>query len=172
MLKVIHSIQELAFSQLMSVYEESNTLNGQDKYPNASIYTQLREAEQDFFQYLSEVFFRQKSSFYAIWEENEKYVSALRIEPYLDGLLLCALETVPYVRRKGYACQLISVVLQYLGDRGSGTLYSHVSKRNSASLNAHFQCGFRIIKDHAVYSDGSVLPDSYTLAYEYKKSET
>lgn len=167
MLKVFHSLQQLLFLQLMDVYEESNMLNGQEKYPYVSANAQVREAEQDFFQYLSDVFFRQKDSFYAIWVENEKYVSALRIEPYLDGLLLCALETAPSARCMGYACKLISSVLRYLSEYGSGTLYSHVSKRNVASINAHLMCGFRVIKDHAIYSDGSVLPGSYTMAYEY-----
>lgn len=172
MLKIIYSMRQLSFSQLMEVYEESNILNGQEKYPNASTNVQIREAEQDFYQYLSEIFFCQSNSFYGIWMEGEKYISALRIEPYLDGLLLCALETLPNARRNGYACLLIASVLRYLTEQGSGTLYSHVSKRNTASLNAHLKCGFQVVKDYAVYSDGSVLPGSYTLAYQYKKSET
>lgn len=172
MLKIIQSIQQLSFSQLMEVYEESNMLNGRERHPLASPHSQLHEAEQDFYHYLASVFFRQKNSYYAVLIENETYVSALRLEPYLDGVLLCALETAPNSRRHGYAYKLISSVIAYLAEQGSGMLYSHISKRNVASLNVHLKCGFQIIQDHAVYSDGSVLPGSYTLAYEFKKSET
>ena len=172
MLKTIRSIQQLSFSQLMEIYEESNTLNGQEKYPLESTYAQVQEAEQDFYQYLSDVFFRQENSFYAVWTHNDVYVSALRIEPYMDGVLLCALETALNSRRNGYASKLISSVIAYLAQQGSGILYSHVSKQNTASVHVHQKCGFQIIKDYAVYSDGSVLHGSYTLAYEYEKSET
>ena len=156
----------------MGVYEESNALNGAERYPEQPFNVQLREAELDFYQYLSDVFFRQANSFYGVWVEHGIYVSALRIEPYLDGFLLCALETSPVARCNGYACRLISAVIQYLAEQGSGILYSHVSKRNTASLHTHFKCGFQVIKDHAVYSDRSVHTNCYTLSIEYKKSET
>ena len=92
----------------MEIYEESNSLNGQEKYPLESTYAQVQEAEQDFYQYLSDVFFHQENSFYAVWTNNGVYVSALRIEPYMDGVLLCALETALNSRRNGYARKLIS----------------------------------------------------------------
>ena len=38
----------------MEIYEESNSLNGQEKYPLESTYAQVHEAEQDFYQYLSD----------------------------------------------------------------------------------------------------------------------
>ena len=167
MFKVIPSMKYLVFSQLMDVYEESNRLNGRELYPVESLFDQIREAEQDFYHYLVSVFFRQSNSYYAVWIENKKYVSALRVEPYLDGLLLCALETIPNERNKGYASRLLSSLTQFLEENGSGILYSHVSKDNTASLNAHLKCGFQILKDHAVYSDGSVIPGSYTLSYIY-----
>lgn len=172
MLKVFRFLQGLSFGKLMCVYEESNTLNGAERYPGQSCNIQIREAELDFYQYLSDVFFKQDCSFYCVWIEADVYVSALRIEPYLDGYLLCALETAPLARHKGYASQLIAAVIQYLAEQGSGRLYSHVSKQNVASLKTHFQCGFQIRKDYAVYSDGSVHINSYTLLCECKKSET
>ena len=156
----------------MEIYTEGNIENGRDNYPGMSVQEQLREAEQDFYQYLQSVFFRQKDSFYAIWEADDRYCSALRLEPYADGLLLCALETVPEARRQGYASALIKTVLEYLSGQGSGVLYSHVSKRNVPSLKVHEKCSFEIIKDHAVYSDGSVLNSHVTLACVYEKSET
>lgn len=171
MLKIIKSMSELSFSQLMQVYYEGNLENGAEHYATLSPTEQLNCAEQDFYHYLNSVFFHQKDSLYAIWAPEGTYKAALRIEPYSDGLLLCALETSPTARRQGCAKSLIYAVLEYLAKQGSGILYSHVSKKNTASLAAQEQCGFKIIKDYAVYSDGSVLHNSYTLSYTYEKTE-
>ena len=172
MLHILTSIQQIRFSELMSVYGESNLLNGKEHYSELTQENQIYEAEQDFYQYLNTVFFRQEHSFYAVWEVEGHYMSALRIEPYQDGLLLCALETRPDVRRKGYAAKLICAVLNHLAVIKPIPVYSHVSKKNLPSLSTHLKCGFQIIKDYAVYADGSVLHTSYTLLSESKKSET
>ena len=166
-MRIIPSIKQLKFSELMEVYEESNRWNGKERYPSLSLSEQLHEAEQDFYNYLRNVFFRQEHSFYAIWEADGLYCSALRIEPFRNGYLLCALETAQSSRNRGNACALILATQNYLAQKGSGILYSHISKRNSASICVHEKCGFQIISDSAVYSDGSVHSDSYTLAYIY-----
>lgn len=171
MLKIIRKSAELNYSELMNVYFEDNLKNGREKYPNDSVDSQLRKAETDLFEYLHSVFFRQCNSIYAVWEEKGRYQSALRLEPYCDGYLLCALETAPCARRKGYASLLVNASRQYLSQFGNGIIYTHVSKSNIPSIKTHMKCGFRIIKDYAVYLDGSVLHNSYTFAYEYKKSE-
>ena len=171
MLKLIQSMSQLNFSNLMSVYSESNAMNGLEQYSHLDTFEQLHSAEMDFYHYLHSVFFRQEKSFYAVWEASGEYLSALRIEPYQDGYLLCALETNPVARGKGYAKRLIHAVIQCLSEQGSGILYSHVSKKNKASLAVHSACGFLAIKDHAVYSDGSVMHNHFTLALEYEKSE-
>ena len=74
-------------------------------------------------------------------------------------------------RGKGYATLLIKNVQKYLSHNKHRIIYSHISKHNGPSLAVHNKCGFHIIKDYAVYSDGSVLQNCYTLAYEYKKCE-
>jgi len=155
----------------MIVYQEGNIENGIDRYPLLSPDEQLRNAELDFYHYLDSIFFRQADSFYAIWEVEGAYKAALRLEPYSDGMLLCALETAPAERGKGYATKLISAMQSYLRKQGSGKVFSHVSKRNAVSLAVHKKCGFQIIKDFAVYTDGSVTNNSYTLEYRYEKSE-
>ena len=170
MLLVVHSMAELRFSELMQVYTESNLDNGREKYPHDSENMQLCNAEQDFYHYLNSLFFRQANSCYAIWEAEGRYQSALRLEPYSDGFLLCGLETAPEAREKGYASALIRAVQEVLSQQGSGVIYSHVSKKNMASLNVHLKCGFEVLLDHAVYSDGSVLKNCSPLAYKYKKS--
>ena len=172
MLLIIKSMHQLKFSELMSVYMESNFLNGKERYSDLSQEAQIYEAEQDFYQYLSDVFFRQDRSFYAVWEEDGRYVSALRVEPYQNGMLICGLETLLEVRRQGYASKLILAVLRYLATIGNIQVFSHVSKRNLSSLRTHLKCGFEVLKNYAVYTDGSVLHTSYTLLFECKKSET
>lgn len=172
MLIIAHKLSNLLFSKLMQVYQEANIENGAIRYPHLSPIRQEAAAEQDFYQYLKEVFFRQQNSFYAVWEDEGKYVAALRIEPYQDGYLLCALETDPRFRRRGYATLLMKQVIAYLSALDDGVIYSHVSKRNTASLKTHNNCGFSIAADYAVYSDGSVQSNSYTLKLVYKKSES
>lgn len=171
MLRIIDSMSKLNFSRLMEVYLEGNQENGRQQYPDESEAVQLRFAENDFYDYLDSIFFHQKDSFYAVWEDPNRYLAALRLEPYRDGYLLCALETAPDVRGKGYATLLIKNVQKYLSHNKHGIIYSHISKHNMASLAVHKKCDFHIIKDYAVYSDGSVLRNSYTLVYEYKKCE-
>ena len=172
MVNIIHKLGQLKFSELMYVYSEANFETGNDRYPNTPIDTQMREVELDFYNYLREVFFCQQNSFYAVLEVNSKYKAALRMEPFKDGWLLCALETAPCERRKGYATSLIEGVLKHMSKYGNTKVYSHVSKRNLPSISTHIKCGFSIALDYAVYSDGSVLHTSYTLVYDIKTSET
>lgn len=163
MLVLINSMRELRFSALMKVYEEGNRENGADLYADEPIERQLALAEEDFFCYLRQVFFPTSGARYAVWEAEGQYISALRLEPYQDGLLIEGLETTPAYRRRGYAVKLINAVQS----RFSATkLYSHVGKRNTASLKTHERCGFRRIKKYAVYVDGSVNDRCCTLVYE------
>ena len=159
MIFIARSLKELNFRQLMDVYEEGNLENGAEFWPELPQGQQLLNAEQDFYQYLRECFFTTEGAVYALWMEDGKYVSALRLEPDQDGLLLEALETAPQHRRKGYASQLVRAVLEQVGEQ---KVYSHVSKRNAASLRTHENCGFHRILEHAVYADGSVKTNSCT----------
>ena len=155
MLYLAKSLQQLHFSKLMEVYIEGNL----EKAADAG----LLQAEQDFYQYLHDCFFPTSGAVYAVWMEDGEYLSALRLEPYKDGLLLEALETAPEHRRKGYGYQLMTAVLaEFTGE----TIYSHVSKRNVPSLAIHEKCGFRKIADFAAYIDGSVNNSAVTLCYQ------
>lgn len=163
MLKVFDQWKDLSFSGLMSVYEEGNRENAEEFWPDLDSTQGLIRAEQEFYQYLRQVFFPTENARYYIWEEKGHYVSALRLEPYRDGMLLEALETHPDHRKQGYAKQLIRAVQEVCPD---GKIYSHVGKRNIPSLKTHESCGFQRIADHAVYADGSVNSRSYTLCWE------
>jgi GNAT superfamily N-acetyltransferase len=152
----------------MDVYAQGNLENAREMFPREDPAQWPLLAEQEFHQYLRECFFQTPGAVYAIWAVDGRYVSALRLEPYQDGLLLEALETAPNQRRKGYAVALINAVFEKV--RGQ-KIYSHVSKKNFPSLETHKACGFEMLMDYAVYSDGSVLRNNYTLSYKYKKSE-
>lgn len=156
MLIIAKSLRELSFGQLMQVYEEGNFENGAQLWPDAPPGQQLAMAEQEFYAYLQQVFFRTPGAVYCIWEQDHAYVSALRLEPYRDGLLLEALETAPDKRRQGHARRLMQETTAWLKEKGGGILYSHVGKRNTASLGVHGQLGFERVSELAVYADGSV----------------
>ena len=163
MLRITRSMGQLPFGQLMEVYAEGNLENGREFWPDLSEGQQLLQAEQELYQYLREVFFQTAGAAYYLWEHHGKPVSALRLEPYRDGLLLEALETHPLHRRKGYAKMLIKAALETVGEQ---KVYSHVGKRNVASLNTHLSCGFQRISEQAVYADGSINDRCATLLYK------
>ena len=162
MLILAHSLRELRLRDLMEVYADSNREKASD-WPNLPPMFALQLAEQDHREYLQDIFFRTGGAVLAVWEENRTYVSALRLEPYKDGLLLNALETAPVHRKKGYAVRLIRAVQENMGNV---KIYSHVNKRNMPSLKTHEACGFRVISDCAVFLSGSVDYRSCTLLYE------
>lgn len=166
MLLVFEKLRDMSFSKLMAVYEEGNAENAAEFWPDMEKGQGLLRAEQEFYQYLREIFFPTEQARYYVWEERGAYLSALRLEPYRDGMLLEALETHPAYRRMGYAARLIRAVQEACPNV---KIYSHVGKRNTASLNTHEKCGFRRISDQAVYADGSVNSRSYTLCWEAAK---
>ncbi len=162
MLRIVRHLGKLPFGSLMEVYREGNEENGLDCWPEASPERRLAMAEERFYQYLREVFFTTPGAAYALWEVEGRPVSALRLEPYRDGLLIEAVETLPALRLRGYAKQLLLAVLeQYRGNK----LYSHVGKLNEPSLGLHQSCGFQRVLEYAVYIDGSVNSRCCTMVW-------
>ncbi len=141
MLKLYSSLRELPVEALLDIY------------------TLTPRQRQDTLDYLRRDFFRTPGAMVAIWEGEGQFLSALRLEPYKDGLLVCALETHPAHRNRGHAAALLQAVRQTL----PGPLYAHVAKTNAPSLAAHQKTGFQIIQDTARYLDGSVDGRCYTL---------
>lgn len=162
MLHLAYKFHQLNFGKLMEVYAQGNEENGRLFYSELSENEQLLRVEQSFYRYLAEIFFRTEGAVCAVWEENGYYCSALRLEPYQDGMLLEALETAPDLRRRGYATALLLAVRQQF----PGKIYSHVRRQNTASLAVHQHCGFVQILDHARYIDGSVARNAVTLLWE------
>lgn len=167
MLNIAKHLRELRFGELMAVYTEGNRENAEDFYPDLPPQMQIIRAEQDFYTYLADCFFREPGAAYYIWSEGGHYVSALRLEPYQDGLLLEALETHPEFRGRGYAKMLIRAALQAVE---AEKVYVHISPRNLPSIAVHTKSGFRKISDCARYADGSV--NSHCGTYLYEKQET
>ena len=166
MLKIITNIKELDLEQFFSIYKESSFEVGREEYPRYSEHQQLAFAEENLLEYIRNDFFCQADAFSAIWVTDGFYRSALRIEPYRDGVLLHALETAQSDRRKGYAFELVLAVLQYLQAKNCKTVYSHIAKRNKPSLRLHEKCGFSKFSDSAVYLDGTVTQNSCTMICE------
>lgn len=166
MLISVETFEELDFDALMEVYTEGNRENGEDLYPEESPEKQMELARRDFEKYLREGFYTKSDVCYWIWSENGAYRSALRLEPWQDGLLLEALETHPDHRRMGYAKKLILAVLARLpvGTR----VYSHISKGNTAFLRSHDACGFQKTLDYSVDSDGEIYDHQVTMAVTVK----
>ena len=162
MVIIASSLSELSFSKLMEVYLEGNLEKAREDHRGLSEYAGLQLAEQDFYQYLRECFFQIPGARYAVLEDDGAYRSAVRWEPYMDGVLISALETAPEARRKGYAERILREVLSRIDTK----VYSHVSKKNLPSLSVHKKCGFRVIADRARYLDGSVNSRAYTLCFE------
>lgn len=165
MLKWITNRNEISFPKLMEVYAQTNLKTAREEWPDLPEGFALEKAERDFNDYLRDVFFPTEGAAYALWELEGCYVSALRIEPYKDGLLIEALETAPDQRRKGYGKALLQAVICRTG---STKLYSHVEKHNKASMALHKSCGFVRESDYAVYIDGSVNYRGCTLCH-YKE---
>lgn len=168
MLSIFKEFRKIDFGKLMTVYSQSNQENAVEFYPNEQVNLAILCVEQDFLTYLREDFFLQEGAFYAVWEREGVYISALRMEPYKDGLLVEALETVPQFRRQGYATALLKAVLEHLEKQKFCVVYSHVNKRNTASLKTHAACGFQRILEYASYIDGSVRQDSCTMRFMNK----
>ena len=166
MLMIVNSIRELGFRSLMEIYAESISSAGQEKYPQLSENEQILCAEQDFYSFLLD-FFSDPETFYAIWNEQGSYCSALRVEWYEDGYLISGLETAPQNRKRGYAKALLAESLQYLLNMGdTKKVYSHISRKNRASIAVHKGCGFVKILDSARFVDGSVHADYDTYCFQ------
>ena len=151
MLHIASSLLELDFDKLVGVYGYN--------------YRQTEEFED----YLRQVFFRTEGARYCIWVQEGDYVSALRLEPYQDGLVLAGLETHLDCRGKGFATALVQAALEWLGGMGGVKVYSHIRRRNRASIAVHQRCGFQKIAEHARFLDGSVSSGACTYVLEIKQ---
>ena len=170
MLHLYPSAKGFPFSALPAIYRDSLRSSGAFQYPEEPRAQQELQAEADFLSYIRLDFFPRQGSLYALWDQDEKFISAARIEPYRDGVLLSGLETAPEQRCRGGASHLLESLLESLQEHGIRRVYSHVRKDNAPSLAVHKRCGFVIYKTTAVYLDGSADSRCYTLLLEFEKN--
>lgn len=154
MLNICKEFPNLNITELLAVCQESIEEAAEQEA------TSKLQAEDAFIDYLRNVFFYDRESYYAVLVKDDTYVSAMRIEAHLDGWLLSGLETHPEHRGAGYAGELINQVLLQLCD---GPVYVHIHKKNTASLAVHRRCGFEILSDYGKLLDGTVSREYCTL---------
>lgn len=156
------SMRQLNIRDLLAVYAESIANCAQHQFSSYPMGFRQQMAEQDLLDYLREDFFPNGGTI-ALLYHDKHCVSALRLEPYRDGILLTGLETAPGFRCKGYAGTLLAAVLNDL-ERPT-RVYSHVALCNAPSMAVHRACGFQVYADHAVFLDGSVSRSSVTMVF-------
>ena len=162
MLRIYRRESELNFAKLKAVYRQTNGLSAEKMYPREEPSLAQFWAEDAFEQYVREDFFTVPGAIYAVWEEDERYLSAVRMEPYRDGYLLSSLETTPEFRRMGHGEKLVRAVIE-LSEK---PVYAHVYKNNAASLALHQKCGFQQISDFASLLDGTVTQAACTMRFK------
>lgn len=150
MLKIFRNFKELDIGKLLLVYEEAFRLSMQkddiDRY----------FAEEKFLFYLREDFFCREHTLMAVWIVADRYVSALRLEPYEDGFLLSGLETEPASRRNGYATCLLQSMIAYAVAESILPIYVHIHRKNAVSRDLHKKYGFFPLYDFGRLIDGTV----------------
>ncbi len=135
---------------MLKIFSDMNQL---DLDMLTKVYGYDAQEERTFVDYLQDVFFRTMGAVYCVWVEDGHYVSALRLEPYEDGMVLAGLHTAQADRGKGYATELIRHAMEWLGE---GKVFTHIHHWNRASIAVHRRCGFRKVLDTARLLDGSV----------------
>lgn len=146
-IKII-SANDFDDKKMMKIYAEGNLENTDYFYPQIENKLEaVKKVECDFCNFIKNEFLNGKNIYYVL-ENNGIWVSALRLY-YLENnfYYLEALETMPDYRKKGYATQLLSEVLNELKQNGSFKICDCVGKKNTASLNTHKKCGFNIVRE-------------------------
>lgn len=164
MLEFVSAMSSINIGELKAIYCHQIADCARNHYGHQEINLQYLNAEQDFFEDLKQ-FLRIEGARYALWRSQGRCVAAMRLEPYLDGILITDLETAPEERCKGYATQLLMAVRYAYPDM---TLYSHIAFRNMQAIHLHQRCGFIKHLDYAIFVDGSIFADHCT--YICKKS--
>ena len=150
MLKIITSFCALPFDEVLDIY----WVYAGRSWDHTSV--------QEFYGYLRDEFFPD-GGVYALWEDGGTYVSAVRLLPWANGMLIAGLETKKQARNLGYATKLLRAVAEYARANEVCCLFSHVHKNNGTSAAVHAAMGFTLLRDNAKLLDGSVVSDHHTL---------
>ena len=154
----------------MDVYYESNFENTDYFFPDEIDKEKaVKQVEEGFLDFLKNDFFLKDEATYWVLEENNIWVSALRICKTEEEIYyLEALETKHDQRRKGYGTKLLSSVIEEFKKSGPFKLCDCVSKKNVASLQVHKKSGFKIVSENGYdYLQKEVNEYDYGLEYKY-----
>lgn len=157
--------------KLMDVYAESNLENTEYFCPDVQDKAEaVKIVETGFLEYLERDFFGTPGPSYWVLEEDDRWVSALRLNELKPGFYyLEALETRPDCRRRGCSTRLLTGVIEALKQKGPFQICDCVGKRNKASLGTHLKCGFRIAaEDGYDYLNQESSGSVYGMAYTYE----
>lgn len=166
MLYIAREMRQLDETKLMALYEESHRKAGAREYSMEAPDRQLLLTEADSADYLRQVFFSQPGASCCIWLEENQYLSALRLEPYQDGLLITALETHPLRRSQGFGKSLLQAVQATVAEESDLPLYSHIHKKNLPSQQLHRTCGFQVQLPYARYISGETSRSAETWVWK------
>lgn len=158
---------EIDDKKLMGIYSESNKENINTFFPQIKDKKEaLKKTEEAFCNYMKTEFLDGKNVCY-VWEDKGLWVSALRLYLIENNVyFLEALETAPNFRKKGYASQLLLAVIDNLKSNGEFKICDYVSKKNTASLNTHKKCGFKIVSETGYdYLQREYIENCYGLEY-------
>lgn len=170
MLLRIKKFRDIDGRRLMDIYHESNTENIFKLFPEYTGQSvDLRKVEQVYLQYLKKEFFSKPENSLYLLEKSKVWVSAVRIYQIHSGVYYEeALETHPDYRGRGYAEELMHEVTETLADHGSFELHANISGNNTASLQVHRNCGFKLYSNKGYdYLENQALPESYGAVYQY-----
>lgn len=157
-----------AMRMIRSIYTEGCRENAQLewRHPDTSdLAAAIAAEEQDFLEFVREFLSEERNRYYVL-EENDEWVSALRLTHIDDFYYLEALETAENHRKEGCAVHLMNEVITLLRTRGAVELRSNVDKENTASLATHKKCGFEIAEENGVnYISGTQSEYVYGMLY-------
>lgn len=165
MIEIVDSIHKIKYHEMMQVYESSILESASRQYGNYSRPEGILLAEQDLYSYIQD-FLMHDNGVYLILSDAGMYISALRLERFLDGFLIAGLETKPGSRNKGFARQLLEFAISLVEDNYHVPLYAHILKTNQTSISVHEKCGFSRILNISTLLDGSVSDRLYTYCYK------
>lgn len=165
MVSYISCSSYLDIGKLKYLYRERIEQERLKRYAHLDLFIGSLESEQDFY-YDLDSFLKIEGSYLALFIENDRYISTLRLEKFEDGILIAGFETDPEYRGNGYGKALLQAVCCDLSRNTDKRFYSHVEKNNVISLYVHEICGFKIISDSALMIDGSNSDNHYTLVYK------
>ncbi|MCM1190204.1 MAG: GNAT family N-acetyltransferase [bacterium] len=153
--------------KLMDLYQEGNLENIDYFYPGTSDRDgALQKIEHDFLEYIRNDFLDGRNR-YMVSEHDGLWISALRLYYVKDRFYYIeALETHPDHRKRGYASQLLSGVLELLKKQGPFTVCDCVHKKNAASVATHLKCGFKI-SENGGYDYLQNEPDDQSYGMEF-----